>query len=130
MTSMNGPSRPPGVTAAAALSAWAERDWSRGVRVDELTPFDRLTVQTENSTYDCVVVSPVSAQLLVRGGAFFPDFTPVRLAGSSLGGSLLKLGTVHVGFCLELVAPGRCIVTSPVRSIVTAPADARPPSVM
>jgi hypothetical protein len=126
---MNGPSRTP-VATAAALSAWAEHDWSRGVRVGQLSPYDRLTVQTENSTYDCVVVSPGRAQLLVRGGAFFPDFTPVRLAGSSLGGGFLKLGTVHVGFCLELIDQGRCIVTSPVRSIVTAPADAGPSAVM
>jgi hypothetical protein len=122
MNSPNGPTRPPTLS-ATLLSTWADHDWRDGVRVDDLAPFDRLTVTTANSTYNCVVVSPSTADLLVRGGAFFPDFTPAHLAGSSLGGSFLKLGTVHVGFCLELVAEGRSIVTSPVRAIATAPAD-------
>jgi len=129
---MNDPSRPtrPPTLSHVLLSTWVDHDWRDGVRVDALSPFDRLTVTTENSTYDCVVVSPATAELLVRGGPFFPDFTPAHLAGSSLGGSCLKLGSVHVGFCLELVARGRFIITSPVRAIATAPPDATPAVVM
>jgi len=53
----------------------------------------------------------------VRGGAFFPEFTRVRVAGSSLGGSFLKLHGVYLGFRMELADGGRMIVTSPVEML-------------
>jgi hypothetical protein len=53
----------------------------------------------------------------VRGGKFFPEFTDAHVAGSSLGGSFLKLRGIYVGFCLELHRGTHTIVTSPVRSI-------------
>ena len=56
-----------------------------------------------------------------RGGAFFPVFTAARLAGSSLGGSFLKLRSVHVGFRLELGTDRGFIITSPVRTVTIAP---------
>ena len=58
-------------------------------------------VRTANSLYEVIVLSPAAGNILVRGGAFFPVFMPARLAGSSLGGSFLKLRSVHVGFRLE-----------------------------
>ena len=56
----------------------------------------------------------------MRGGAFFPVFTPARLAGSSLGGAFLKLRSVHVGFRLEIGTERGFVVTSPVRSVERA----------
>jgi hypothetical protein len=78
---------------------------------------DRLSVDTENSTYEVIVISGRSGDILVRGGRFFPEFTPARLAGSSLGGSFLKLRGVYVGFNLEIHFDQRMIVTSRVRRI-------------
>ena len=52
---------------------------------------------------------------MVRGGRFFPEFTPARLAGSSLGGSFLKLRGIYVGFNLEIHFDKRLIITSRVR---------------
>ena len=111
---------PPAIPAAALLHAWTTRDWSDGIHIGSLTALDRLTVTTRNSVYEIVVTAPGSPDVMVRGGAFFPTFTPVRLSGSSLGGGLLKLGVVCPGFCLELVkadAPG-AVVTTRVRSVV------------
>lgn len=110
------------VPASAVLSTWQEHPWGEGVSVDRLSPLDRLVVETRHSTYEIVLASAGSTAVLVRGGAFFPEFTPARLAGSSLGGSFLKLRSVHIGFCIEFALGNRIIVTSPVRTISIASA--------
>jgi hypothetical protein len=112
------------------LSSWSAHDWRGGIRVDEMAALERLIVTTANSTYEIVLVAPASANVLVRGGAFFPVFTPARLAGSSLGGSFLKLRSVHIGFRLELGTERGFIITSPVRSVTIAPPTVDPADVM
>ena len=114
------------VPTSTVLAAWSAHDWRGGVHVDDLVALDGVLVKTHNSTYEIIVVSAESAEILVRGGAFFPDFTPARLAGSSLGGAFLKLRSVHVGFRLEIATERGFVLTSPVRSIERAgePADA------
>jgi hypothetical protein len=112
------------VPASATLSAWQHHPWSDGVSIDQLSPLDRLVVRTLHSTYEIVASETGSADVLVRGGSFFPEFTPARLAGASLGGSFLKLRSVHVGFAIEFAVDNRAIVTSPVRSISVASAGA------
>jgi hypothetical protein len=104
------------------LSAWTAHDWCGGIQVDELSALERLIVTTTNSTYEIVLVAPERAEVLVRGGVFFPVFTPARLAGSSLGGSFLKMRSVHVGFRLELGTDRGFIITSPVRAVAVAEA--------
>ncbi len=109
------------VPARGLLSSWSAHDWRGGIKVDELAALERLIVATANSTYEIVLVAPASAEVLIRGGAFFPVFTRARLAGSSLGGSFLKMRSVHVGFRLELGTDRGFIITSPVRSVTIAP---------
>jgi hypothetical protein len=76
----------PGVRVAsgATLDQWTRHDWRDGMRIGDLLPLDQLTVRTRNSTYEIIVVMPESAEVAVRGGAFFPTFARVRVAGSSL----------------------------------------------
>ena len=109
------------VPASGLLSAWSSHDWRGGVHLEELSALDQLVVKTENSTYEIIVLSSATADVLIRGGAFYPVFTAARLAGSSLGGSFLKLRSVHVGFRMELSSERGFIVTSPVRSVAIAP---------
>ena len=78
---------------------------------------DQLVVRTENSTYEITVISRETGEILVRGGRFFPEFTPARLAGSSLGGSFLKLRGIYAGFNLEIHVGRKLIVTSRVSKI-------------
>jgi hypothetical protein len=110
------------VPAAAVLNAWNSHSWDDGLHIEQLTAIDRLTVLTQHSTYDIVIVSPSTAEVLVRGGEFFPEFTAARLAGSTLGGSFLKMRSIHIGFRIEFSVGRGVIVTSPVRSISVAPA--------
>jgi hypothetical protein len=113
------------VPSSGLLSSWSTRDWSDGIHVADLPPLERLTVRTANSTYELIVLCPATGSILVRGGAFFPVFMPARLAGSSLGGSFLKLRSIHVGFRLELNTERGFIITSSVRSAAIAPAADR-----
>jgi hypothetical protein len=109
------------VPAAAVLNTWNSHPWEDGLHIEQLTALDRLTVLTYHSTYEIVVVSPASGEVLVRGGEFFPQFTTARLAGSTLGGSFLKMRSVHLGFRIEFAVGPGVIVTSPVRTISVAP---------
>jgi hypothetical protein len=105
------------IPTSASLDTWSGRDWSDGIMVNRLLALDRLTVRTLNSTYEIIVVQPGTAEVYVRGGAFFPEFTRARVAGSSLGGSFLKLHAIHVGFRMELADDRQTIVTSLVVSV-------------
>ena len=105
------------VPSGALLDTWSAHGWSDGVLVNRLAAFDRLTIRTRHSTYEIIVVSPDGAEVFVRGGAFFPDFTRARVAGSSLGGSFLKLHGIYPGFRMELSDGARMIVTSPVQTV-------------
>ena len=118
------------IPASGVLSAWSAHDWRGGIHVDDLIALECLVVKTENSTYEIILLSPDTAHILVRGGAFFPVFTQARLAGSSLGGSFLKLRSVHVGFRLELSTERGFIITSPVRSVSRAAEPTDPNDIM
>src|SRR4029434_529894 len=99
------------VPAAAVLSTWNNHSWDDGLQIDQLSALDRLTVLTQHSTYEIVIVSPTNGEVLVRGGEFFPEFTTVRLAGSTLGGSFLKMRSIHLGFRIEF-GVGRGVVVT------------------
>ena len=67
------------------LSSWSAHDWRGGIHVDDSAALERLVVNTANSIYEIIVLLAPTGTILVRGGAFFPVFTPARLAGSSAG---------------------------------------------
>ena len=106
---------------AATLDTWTAHDWSHGVLLPQLAPHDQLIVRTRNSTYEIIVMVPHTASVMVRGGAFFPTFTPARVAGSSLGGGLLKLHGVYGGFQMELLTDVLPIITTRVRTVSVLP---------
>ncbi|PYR04175.1 MAG: hypothetical protein DMG00_24390 [Acidobacteria bacterium] len=88
--------------------------------IAQLSALDRVFVRTRNSLYEIIVSSPASGDVLVRGGEFFPEFTSARVAGATLGGSFLKLRSIHVGFRLELSLGQSFVLTSPVERIDVA----------
>jgi hypothetical protein len=104
-------------SASALLETWSAHDWSAGVQLEAVPDMETLTVQTENSTYEITVICGPTGEVLIRGGRFFPEFTPAKLAGSSLGGSFLKLRGLYVGFNLEVHFEKRRVITSRVRTI-------------
>jgi len=104
-------------SASALLDTWSSHDWTEGIQLETMQDMTTLTVRTENSTYDVTVICGRTGEILIRGGRFFPEFTPARLAGSSLGGSFLKLRGIYAGFSLEIHFEKRLIITSRVRKI-------------
>lgn len=105
------------------LMWWAQHDWRDGVQLERLAPLERFAVRTRNSLYEITVLSPMTGDVLVRGGRFFPETTRATLAGCSLGGSFLKVHAIHPGFSMELLRDGQPIITTWVQSIthVTEP---------
>lgn len=103
-------------TEAATLDGFAAATSGPGVSLRLLEPLTELTVQTRNTCYRIVVSH--EADIVIQGGAFFPDPTRAHVEGSSVGGNLLKIGWIGVGLRMEIVAEGRRIVTTAVRSIV------------
>ena len=108
---------------AMTLESWSLRDWGAGVQVACLNALDVLHVRTKNTLYEITLLDAASAEVLVRGGRFFPEHRRAILAGSSLGGAFLKLHGVYVNFCMELNTGVLRVVTTAVESItVTTPA--------
>jgi|SRR5215467_558714 len=90
-----------------------------GVNIRLLEPLTSLLVRTKNSIYHLILEHDTAA--IVRGGQFFPSPTSAELCGATMGGSLIKVGWIGVGFCLEFIANGQRIVTTRVRTIVVKP---------
>jgi hypothetical protein len=105
------------------FAKWSAFNWSREVRIDRLSPFDRLSVTTKNHSYEIVVVNPSTGEIRVRGGSVFPTFTAARVNGSSLGGSTIRLHSITPGFQIEFAIRNHGpIVTSRVRTVAVVPA--------
>jgi hypothetical protein len=110
------------VPRAAILDAWSQDAWNNGIQIESMDDMQRVAVQTTNSLYEIVIISGHEGDVLVRGGKFFPELTPVNLAGATMGGSFCKMRGIYVGFRMEFTANGKRVVTSPVETIaVLAP---------
>jgi len=110
------------VPAAYSLESWSVRPWRDGVQLETMTRLDTLQVRTRNTTYEITVIDPHSGEVTVRGGPFFPQHARAIVAGSSLGGSFIKVRGIYVGFSLEILHDGKRIVTTGVRTIGPGPA--------
>jgi hypothetical protein len=91
-------SRPSG----ALLDAWSDAEWNSGVQIEDIEELTTLAVRTTNSLYEITVLNGHTGEVLVRGGEFFPERTPVRLEGSTCGGSILKRRGIYVGLRMEI----------------------------
>jgi hypothetical protein len=98
--------------------------WDEGLQINACSPLDRLVVETKNSTYDIIVVSPNDGDVLVRGGRLFPDFRKAQLVGATAGGHTVKLFGIYVGLCVEFFVNPQTVTTSPVAVVYRAAACA------
>ncbi len=105
------------VPAAAILSNWSDYPWTNGLQIDRLEDIEKIVVQTRNSLYEVTVIDGRSGEILIRGGQFFPELTPARLAGATLGGNFCKMRGIYVGFRMEINADGERTVTTPVKCV-------------
>ena len=105
------------IPGACNLETWSNAEWNGGIQVDRMKDLDTVIVETLNSTYEITVINGIEGEVVVRGGQFFPELTAARLSGASMGGSFLKVRGIYVGFRMEILHEGQCIITSPVRTI-------------
>jgi hypothetical protein len=84
--------------------------------VRSLPAGSEVVVGTCNSRYRFVMLDAGGRNALVEG-PYFPQETTVRIEGSTLGGSLLRIGWIGLDLSLELSCGGKRVVTSRVRSI-------------
>src|SRR5437667_12500859 len=99
-------------SASALLDTWSAHDWTEGVQLETRQDMERLIIRTENSTYEITVICPRTGAILIRGGRFFPEFTPARLAGRSLVGSFFMLRGIFAVCYIEVRFDHRVLVTT------------------
>ena len=88
-----------------------------GVCLDELAEGARLEVETQNRWYT-ILIGNGGEQLIWGHPQYCPDPVAVRIAGSTWGGSMLKLRFIGRGMCMEFHHPAYPrIVTSRVVDI-------------
>lgn len=82
-----------------------------GVFIKNLPKGTFVQVQTQNSTYifECLGGSNIAIQ---GNGRYFNDRTEGALAGSTWGGSMLKMGWVGVGMHMEVWTQATGTVTT------------------
>ena len=92
-----------------------------GINIREAEPLVPILVATQNSLYRIIPLQSGGSRVVVQGGQFFPEPTEATIAGSTFGGSILKMYWIAAGMHLEIntdngVGP---IITSRVASIAT-----------
>ena len=88
-----------------------------GIDVRTLAAGTQVSMDTVNSHYHFVILDEGGRRAMVHGGRYFDGGAEARIEGSSLGGTLLWVGWIGVGLCLELSVQGKRLGTSRVRSI-------------
>ena len=91
------------VPRAALLDAWSQEEWANGIQLDQMAELETLAIRTKNSVYEITVLCGRTGEVLVRGGNFFPEWTPAVLSGSTLGGSILKMRGIYLEMNMEIV---------------------------
>ena len=105
---------------AASSIARQPRGPVHGIDVRRLPEGTVLFVYTHNSRYR-IVMTGRGSQATIYGGRYFREDTDVRIEGSALAGSLLKMGWIAVGLFMEVASEDMRVVTSRVHSIVVEP---------
>jgi len=88
-----------------------------GVYLDELSEGTVLEVETQNRWYT-IMIGGRGRELISGHPQYCPDPVPVRIKGSTWGGSMLKVRYIGRGMCLEFRHPVyRTIITSQIVDI-------------
>ena len=94
----------------------AEQKERGGIQIDQLEIGTKIEAQTRNTLYKIEILS--NGKFMVEGGKYFPAPTETHIAGSTFGGSMLKLKWLGIGMCIEMP---QCVTTSVQSLKVIAP---------
>ena len=95
--------------------------------IDACASQERVVVTTGASIYEIIIVRHAGEDVLVRGGRFFSDFSPVMFVGSIADDGSLEPRMVGVGLRMKFRSVDRFVVTSPVQSFSVHTVDAASP---
>jgi hypothetical protein len=98
------------------LNAVDTKPGENAIALAALERCDTVFVQTRSSNYRIFLLDPKSGRALVQGGLYLGQPVEATVAGSGLGGPVLKIGSIDVGLRLEISANGKRLTTSPVQS--------------
>ena len=87
------------------------------ISLESLHPFDTILVRTLYSDYRILLLDPKTGRALIEGGQYMIEPREGLLTGSKLHGSVFKLGSIVVGYHLEMWINERIVSTSRVQSI-------------
>jgi len=92
------------------------------IKLADLEPNYTLVVVTQDEAeYDITVLEPQTGLVRVKGG-LFTEPTECKLSGSTFGGSMIWMGRIAIGMCIEFfmrssTVDGGTITTPPVKII-------------
>jgi len=95
-------------------------------RLGSCQPFETIVAHTCTSIYELMVLDGGAGDVLVRGGKKFPEFRRVWFAGSTAGGSALKMNSIDVGLRMEFHTSESVVITSPVVAVARPTPPAAP----
>jgi hypothetical protein len=72
------------------------------INVRQAEPLVPIVVTTLNSVYRIIPLRWGDSAVLVQGGQFFPEPTEAWFAGSTFGGSFLKVSSIGIGMHMEI----------------------------
>lgn len=85
--------------------------------IEKLEPFDTIVVRTMNGNYRILLLDPKTGRALVEGRKYFSEPREAFLYGSLLRGSNFKLGSIAVGYQMEIQVDDQIVITSAVQSV-------------
>jgi hypothetical protein len=88
---------------------------SGDVMLESLNAFDTIVVQTHHSVYHILLLDPKTGRALIDGGEYLAEPSEALLKGSL--GNEFKVGTISVGYRLEMWVDERVFLTSPIKSV-------------
>ena len=102
---------------AVPLQDQATSPPDEAIQLDSCPAFQWIVVRTRRSVYDIIVLSGEAGEVMVRGGRYFPEFRHATIAGSTFGGSAVRVGSICPGCHMELEVDGRSFVTSRIEAV-------------
>jgi len=95
----------------------AAAETSHDGRLDSCSELEWIVVRTRNSTYEIIVLSGDTGDVMVRGGEFFKEFTHATVGASIFGETADPLRSICAGGHLELRLDGKRFVTSRIERV-------------
>ena len=87
------------------------------IYVDSCEAQETVVITTRSSVYELVFVRADRGDVLVRGGRYFTEFSPVLFLGSIADDGSLNRDTIDIGGRLKFAFGEQFVITSPVESV-------------